>query len=200
MDGLDESMSEGVVVSDIQLVKGATFDTAKRYFPAMVGDERWASVLAALPNETAALIDEADINEWYPESELRRLIYEIHGQLAAGDDEQFLAIARGLMLAGVSRFFRVLINFASAQFVLRKVPVVWARIRRGPAILTSEVEADGRVLIHYDDYIYSDDAVYRLLSIANCQALVVAATKQVPRAEVRCFDARSMTLEFWPVA
>ena len=45
-------------------------------------------------------------------------------------------------------------------------------------------------------YSYCHDHVYRLLSIANCQAIVVAATKLVPRAEVLRHDRTSMTLAF----
>ena len=84
----------------------------------------------------------------------------------------------------------------SAGFVLRKVPVLWTRLRRGPAKLRAEVTNDGRVLIHYEDFRYCRDPLYRLLSIANCQALVLAATDRLPQAEVIDCTRTTMTLSF----
>ncbi len=183
-------------ITDVQQVKGLTFDTAARYFNENFGAARWEALLAALPPDTAELIRTAQINEWYPESELRKLIHQIYQQIAERDAERFLEIVRGLALTGISRFFRVVINFASGRFVLRKLPVFWRRLRRGPATLTTEIDDAGRVLIHYDDFVYCHDPIYRLLSIGNCQALVVAATKQVPKAEILAHDRISMTLAF----
>lgn len=179
-----------------QQVKGLTFLTARKHFIAQLGEEGFGELIDPLDDELCALFTEAELNGWYPESQLRTFIYRVHGHLANGDDERFMELARDLALAGISRFFRMLMNLASARFVLRKVPVVWTRLRRGPATLEAEVTDDGRVLVHYRDYCYSDDAVYRLLSVANCQALVVAATGKVPVSEVETFDANSMTLSF----
>lgn len=177
-------------------VKGLTFETARKHFTATYGEETWASLMAAIPASTRALFAEATLNEWYPESELRRFILVVYDQLAERDDDRFREIMRGLALAGISRFFRVLIGMASARFVLKKVPVVWGRLRRGPAVLTTEVTADDRVLIHYDGFRYCRDPIYRQLSMANCEALVVAATDKVPRAKIVTWDAFSMTLSF----
>lgn len=193
---LGASTTEGLIISDVQLVKGLTFDTASRYFAAEFGQDRWDALLAKLPPEIAQLVREADINEWYPEAELRRLMRLVYTELADRRADRFMELARGLALAGISRFFRVLMNFASGRFVLRKVPVIWKRLRRGPATLTTEIAEDGRVLVHYDNYIYCHDAVYRLLSMANCQALVFAATKKIPKAEVVRHDRLTMTLAF----
>lgn len=183
---------------DVPLVKSGTFETIHRYVQAEFGEDAFQELLTHLSPELAERLVQADLNGWYPEAELHEVIHAIHEHLAGGDDERFLTIARGLALAGISRFFRVVIGFASARFVLRKVPVLWTRLRRGPASLVSEVAEDGRVLVHYSDYEYCYDPVYRLLSIANCQALVVAATKEIPAAMVMRYDDTSMTLAFGP--
>ena len=54
----------------------------------------------------------------------------------------------------------------------------------------------GPVLIHYEDFRYCRDPIYRHLSMANCQALVLAATGKVPKAKVLIWNRTSMTLAF----
>ncbi|PRQ07555.1 hypothetical protein ENSA7_25450 [Enhygromyxa salina] len=179
-----------------QLVKGLTFETARRHLTQQFGERAWQSLMDDLPRRTRSLFDEAQTSEWYPEAELRRFIHVLHAQLAEGDDERFAEIARALALAGISRFFRMVVGLASARFVLLKVPVVWKRLRQGPAKLHTEIADDARVLVHYENYRYCRDPIYRQLSIANCQALVVAATNTVPPAAVLRHDSRSMTLAF----
>lgn len=189
------SSADSVVDSD-QLVKGLTFQTARRHLTARFGEPAWQALMSELPRRTRKLFDEALTTEWYPEAEMRRFMHVVHAQLAEGDDQRFGEIARDLAAAGISRFFRMLVGLASARFVLLKVPVVWKRLRQGPAQLHAEATDDGRVLIHYDNYRYCRDPIYRQLSIANCQALVVAAVNEVPVAEVLRHDSRSMTLAF----
>ncbi|MCA9699947.1 MAG: hypothetical protein KC431_20650 [Myxococcales bacterium] len=190
------STGSASVLDDVQQLKGLTFETARRHITAEFGAPVWESLMAALPRHTQALFKEANINDWYPESEMRRFIHVLHDKLAEGNDERFLEIARGLAMAGINRFFRMILNLASAGFVLRKVPVLWTRLRRGPAKLRAEVTNDGRVLIHYEDFRYCRDPLYRLLSIANCQALVLAATDRLPQAEVIDCTRTTMTLSF----
>ena len=189
------SIGEGSRVTE-QLVKGLTFQTARRHMREVYGDDAWELLMTSLPRRTRDLFETAETTEWYPESELRRFIHAVHEQLAAGDDARFREIARGLALAGINRFFRMIIGLTSARFVLRKVPTIWGRLRAGPARLTTSIAEDGRVLVHYDDYRYCRDPIYRQLSIANCQALVVAATGEVPEAEVLGYDRYSMVLAF----
>lgn len=189
------SSADSVIDSD-QLVKGLTFQTARRHLTQQFGDEAWRSLMDELPRRTRKLFDDAQTSEWYPEAEMRRFMHRVHAQLAEGDDDRFGEIARDLAAAGISRFFRMMVGFASARYVLLKVPVVWKRLRQGPAQLRAEATDDGRVLIHYENYRYCRDPIYRQLSIANCQALVVAAVGKVPAAEVLRHDTRSMTLSF----
>jgi hypothetical protein len=190
------SSSADSIVDSEQLVKGLTFQTARRHLTERFGEQTWLALMDALPRRTRSLFDEAQTSEWYPEAELRRFIHVVHAQLAQGDDQRFGEIARELALAGISRFFRMMVGLASARFVLLKVPVVWKRLRQGPAQLHAEIADDGRVLIHYENYRYCRDPIYRQLSLANCQALVVAATNEVPIAVVLRHDSRSMTLAF----
>lgn len=194
-DGTSASGS-GSIVDDVQEVKGLTFVTARRHFVETLGEPAFEALIAKLPTRTRALFSDAKINEWYPEGELRRFIHLVHRELAEGDDARFLVIARELAGAGISSFFRMILGLTSGRFVLKKIPVLWRRLRRGPAELSVETAEDGRILIHYENFRYCRDPIYRLLSIANCQAAVVAATKKVPAAEVLEHAGSSMTLAF----
>lgn len=178
------------------MVKGSTLHTAGRHFPTVLGQARWDAIVAKLPADTQRLLDSADFNEWYPEWQLRRVVHLLFEDAAEGDRERFLELVRGMTTAGISRFFRLLINFSSGAFALRKIPIMWDRFRQGPASVESEVTGDGRVLLHYTDYAYASDPVYRLLSVGNVQAIVYAATRKIPDWQVVCFDDDSMTLAF----
>lgn len=178
------------------LVKGLTFQTARRFFTNEFGPETFEVLMAGIPAESRALFEDASINDWYPEEHLRSFIHRVYEVVAKGDDERFEAIARDLALAGISRFFRMLINLASPRFALRKVPVVWRRLRRGTAVLETEVTDAGTIIVRYTDFPYCGDRIYRMLSMSNCQALVVAACGKVPVARLLSHAETSMTLEF----
>lgn len=190
------STSEGVVNDDTQTVKGLTFGTIRTYLIENHGEAGWEAFLAKLPRRSRTLLNECEFTEWYPETELRRIIHALHEHLAEGDDERFMELCRGIALAGISRFFRMVLTLASAKFVLRNIPTFWKRLRRGPARVTVETVSDSLIKIHYSDYRYCRDPLYRLLSLANCQAGVYAATKQIPKSEVESWTGDSMTLVF----
>jgi hypothetical protein len=127
---------------------------------------------------------------------MRRVVHLMYQHLAQDDDERFLALMRGVALVGINRFFGMILTITTARFVLRNIPAFWRRVRRGPAVLHTEASDDGRVLVHYSDYRYCRDRIYRLVSVANCQAAAFAATKKLPQAEVAKWDRYSMTLAF----
>ena len=181
--------------SGIQSVKGLTFLTARKHFIDKLGEERWEELIAPLDDEVKDLFVNAQLNLFYPEAHMRTFMHQLYYDLAGEDDEAFCAICRELALAGVSRFLRIFINLASARFVLKKVPVVWKRLRDGPAVLRAEVD-DDRIRIHYEDFIFCHDHVYRLLSLSNCQALVEAATGEVPLCRILSYTNGTMCLEF----
>lgn len=181
--------------AQIQQVKALTFLTARRHFFETIGEEAFESLIEPLSPRIKELFVSAELHQLCDEEDMREFMHRIYEVLAKSDDETFCAIARGLALAGVSRFFRMLMNLASARFVLKKVPIVWSRLRVGPATLRTEVDED-RIRIYYSDFSYCSDHVYRLLSMSNCQALVYAATGKVPMSRIVTWDRTSMCLEF----
>ena len=189
------SSGSGSVVDDIQEVKGLTFGTIRSYLIETHGQAKWDALMDKLPLRTHRLYADIQSTEWYPETEMRRLVHAIAEHYVPDDEEAFLALFRGVAAAGISRFFRMILTLASGQFVLRNIPTFWRRLRRGPASLTAK-QSGSAVRIHYDDFRYCRDPLYRLLSIANCQAAALASCGKIPKASVEVWDRHSMTLLF----
>ena len=192
------SFSSGgwAVLDDENQVKGFAFEVLRLHMIEQFGFPRLDEAMNALARHTREILDEPDINEWYSESEMRRILHVVHSELADRSDERYLELMRGVTTASINRFFRMILGLASGRFVLRNIPTFWKRLRRGPASVRTEQLDDGRVLIHYEDFRYCRDPIYRLLSIANCQAAAFAATKKLPVASVERHGGTSMTLSF----
>lgn len=190
------SFSDGSLVDDIHQVKGLALASIQTYVIETFGQPMWDALMDQLPPRTSGLFDDVDTSDWYPETEVRRVVHVLYQHLAEDDDERFMEIMRGIALVGINRFFGMILTISTARFVLRNIPSFWKRVRRGPAVLSTETTDDGRVLVHYSDYRYCRDRVYRLISLANCQAAAFAATKKLPQAEIAKWDRYSMTLAF----
>jgi hypothetical protein len=186
-------MSEGE--APVHLVKGLAMHTIANHFPQQYGEETFERLLRGLPEPIQQALREPVIDEWYPESTIGEFFRAVYDQLAERDDDRFLEIVRLNMVAGISRFFRVFLNFASARFVLRKLPVVFHRVRQSPAVITPEL-TDEVVLLHYENFEFCGDRIYRMISLGNCQALAQVAIKQVPPSRVSTWGPDSMTMEF----
>lgn len=184
------------VLDDENQVKGFAFEVLRLHLLETFGLAQVTEAFDTLPRHTREILESPDIAEWYSESEMRRVIHLVYDQLAGRNDEKFLEIMRGNALAGINRFFRMVLGLASGRFVLRKIPTLWKRVRRGPATLRAEQLDDGTVLIHYENFRYCRDPIYRLVSIANCQAAAFAATKHMPKGKVVRHSSTSMTLGF----
>jgi hypothetical protein len=189
------SFGSGVLDDDNQ-IKGFAFEVLRTHLIEQFGLPQFNEVFDTLPRRTREILDEADINEWYPEAEMRRVIHLVYDELAGRNDEKFVELMRAVALAGVNRFFRTVLGLASGKFVLRNIPSLWKRLRRGPASIRPEQLADGRVLLHYENFRYCRDPIYRLLSLANCQAVVLAATKKLPKSSLMRHTGTTMTLAF----
>jgi hypothetical protein len=190
------SFNDGSLVEDVHQIKGLAFASLHTFVTEAYGQATWAKLMEELPPSTAALFDDIDTAEWYPETEMRRIVHVVYQHLAEDDDDRFVEIVRGVAKVAIHRFFGMILTIATGRFVLRNIPTFWKRIRRGPATLRTETASDGRVLIHYSDYRYCRDRIYRLISLANCQAAAFAVTKKLPKAEITKWDRYSMTLAF----
>lgn len=129
--------------------------------------------------EHGHLLEGALASEWYPEEARQGLLAGLRTELAGSDDARFMEILRALVGAGVARFFRALLQHGSADFVLRKVPVLWERMQRGHGEVTVATGAE-RSTIRLEGFPFFADPHYPLMTAASVQAMVEAAVGTVP--------------------
>lgn len=176
-------------------VKSLTFATLRTFAPKYLGPEQYDTVRSRIGAQTRALLDTAEPGIWIAEAAMRDVLTAIHQGPLAGDDEGFIRFARALAHEGITRFMRIFLTLASARFVLKRVPVVWNRLRRNAGEVVVEVDGD-HVAVLYAGFPFFGTATYRLLSLANCQALVHAATRRFPAGTIADWSEDTLRLEF----
>jgi hypothetical protein len=190
------SFSAASLAADLQEVKGLVFDTVRLHILERYGKKKWDELMYLLPRQTIEVFENPHITEWYAESEMRRFAHLAFELICNEKEDQFVELVRDVALACIHRFLRMIPDLASGHFVLRNVPTFFKRVRRGTATVRVETVAGGRVLIHYENYRYCRDRLYRLMAMTSCQAAVYAATNKWPEADLRRWDRSSMTLSF----
>lgn len=176
-------------------VKTLTLETLRTFASQQLASEAYKRLCAALPPETRAQLRDATPGGWVAESHLQTILGCIFEQTFSADEAAFLEFARGLATAGITRFMRIFLSLASERFVLRKVPVVWARLRRNAGHVQADVEP-GLVRLRYAGFPYFGESFCRLVSLANCQALVLAATDRLPNGTIVEWSSDTLVLEF----
>ncbi len=176
-------------------VKSLTFVTMRKVLAESFDAPRLAAVRGSLDRQTRQVLDSVEIGEWVAEDHMAQVMEAIYQEGFGSNDEEFLLFARHLGSEGVSRFLRIFLSLASARFILRRVPVVWNHLRRGAGIVVADQDDLG-VRIQYAGFPFFARPVYRLLSLGNCQALVSAATGEVPPGTVLSWSEDSLVLHF----
>lgn len=176
-------------------VKSLTFTTLRSFLPKHFEAEELETVLGRLEPATRTVLETAEPGEWVPEARMHDVMDAVYDGALQGDDEAFLVFARALAHEGIGRFMRVILSLASPRFVLRKIPVVWNRLRRDAGKVVADSDGD-LVRLRYEDFPFFRYRVYRLLSLANCQALVEAATGRRPAGRIAAHTGSTMLLEF----
>lgn len=196
--GSSGSFSAASLAEDTQQVKGLVFETIRLYVPERYGRDKWQRILYLLPQRTVNVLEQAEISEWYPESELRRFLHVAFELLTDDDEQKFAELVRSVAHVAIKRFFKMIPSLASGHFVLRNVPTFYKRIRRGTATVHVEKLPDGEVQVHYQDFRYCRDRLYRIMALASCQAAAEAATGKIPEGKIQAWDRSSMVLSFMP--
>jgi hypothetical protein len=133
--------------------------------------------------EHGQLLEDAIASEWYPEEALQAALQALRTELAGDNDPRFAAVVRDMVGSGIGRFFRLMLQLGSARFVLRKVPVLWDRVQRGPGSVTVDDRPD-RAVLHYRSFPYFSDPNYPLMTGASLQAMVEASIGRLPDVNV----------------
>ena len=173
-------------------VKGIWFDSALRWLERTHGPGAAARLDARVSAPYRGILTEPLAFQWYPEAALAELLPAMRAELTDGSDEAFVSVVEQITLDGVGRFFRLVLSLASPAFVVRKVPVLWGRMRRGAGRV--EVESgDGVVHLHYRDFPWFADDNYRLLTVGSLRGVCAAAGAKDP--DVTIVGATDDTLD-----
>lgn len=154
-------------------VKGAWFTSARRYLTESGQDDVAERMIARLEPPHLEAFRDPIASAWYPEETLATTLRILREETRAERDERFVQVMQGITHVGLNRFFRLVLDLSSADFVLRKIPVMWGHIRRGAGKV--EVQTDPRgATIRYSEFPWFSDPNYRLLTVGSIRTLLVA--------------------------
>ena len=162
-------------------VKGAWFVTARRFLESHDSPGALEQVLSRMAAEHRAVLADPLGSAWYPEAALQELLAALFETIAERDMVQFEDLMRRSTHEGIGRFFRMLISLGSFRFIMRNVPTMWRRIRRGMGKVEVHFEDEDRVaIVAYSEFPYFDDPLYRALTLGSLRGMAeVAAGEDV---------------------
>jgi len=174
-------------------VKGAWFVTARRQIVETYGEVGLANIVARLDPDVAEVLVAPSPSDWYSEAAFQAAIGALADELD-GDADEYAAFMEACTVAGINRFLRVALLFTSAEFLLRKMPALWARHRRNHGTLEVDV-GRRRALLTYTGFPYFHDRNYRLMIVAVLRKTIELTTSQRPDVTVRDFSRDSLLVE-----
>lgn len=162
--------------------KGLWFASTHAYLRRVGGASMLEDVAGRMPRHGDVLREPLN-GAWYPEAALHEML-EALWHLVDGDEARYLEHTMAATGEGVGKFFRILIALGSPGFVLRKVPVMWGRLRRGDQTEIEVTAGDGHADVHYTRFPYFRHEVYRLMTVASLRGLVHMSTSRLPETEL----------------
>jgi len=163
-------------------VKGLWFASTRSYLRRVGGDDLLETLAVQMPKHADAL-REPVVGAWYPEAALHELL-EALWQTSGRDREVFVDHCTKATHEGVGKFFKILISLGSPGFVLRKVPVMWGRLRRGDRCEIVVTPGQGESVVAYRRFPWFRHEVYHLMTEGSLRGLVEMSTGKLPRTEV----------------
>lgn len=163
-------------------VKGLWFASTRAYLHGEGGDAL-LETLAAQMYRHADVLREPVVGAWYPEAALHELLESLW-HWTGRDRVAFVDHTAGATHQGVGKFFKILISLGSPNFVLRKVPVMWGRLRRGD---TAEIEVEPgpvETLVSYRRFPWFRHEVYQLMTLGSLRGVVEMSTGRTPQLEL----------------
>jgi hypothetical protein len=163
-------------------VKGLWLSTARKFLLDKHGLRTLDDVARAMGAHGDAL-REPLASAWYPEEALQAGLDAMNRVLAFEDPERFRLVMETCADCGINTFFRALIRLGTPPFVLRKIPAMWSRIRRGDAFVTVDAD-DESAVVHYERFPFFYDANYRVMTVAALRTLMRTCAGRDPRVEI----------------
>jgi hypothetical protein len=193
-DAAPESARRGVEPGRAPAVKGAWFVTARRQIVETYGQVGLEKVVARLGEEHAEVLVDPAPSAWYSEFAFQAAIGAVADELANGNADEYAAFMEACAVAGINRFLRVALLFTNAEFLLRKMPALWARHRRNHGTLEVDI-GKRRALLRYEGFPFFHDRNYRLMVVAVLRKTIELTTSRRPDVTVRDFGRDSMLVE-----
>lgn len=151
-------------------VKGIWFASIGGFVLGSMGSDAFDELVEGLDPSHRPLLRAPLPSQWYPEALLQDTLRTSQRVLCGGDDGRFLVFVEGATAHGVGRFFRLFLGLASPRFILRTMPSMWGRVRRGGG--RAEVEmGPQRCVVSYRDFPYFGDPCYRVMSEGSLRGL-----------------------------
>jgi hypothetical protein len=164
-------------------VKGIWFDSARGWLTRHHDPSVLQRIERRVPSPYRGILVDPLTSQWYPEAALAEMLAALRAELTDGSEASFVQLIEQITLDGVGRFFRLVLALASPSFVLRKVPVLWARMRRG-AGRVEVAAAAGAVRLRYREFPWFDDPNYRLMTVGTLVGICKAAGARTPQVTV----------------
>jgi len=178
-------------------VKGIWFETARGWLSQKRGVAVVARVDARVSPQFRGILREPVVSEWYPEAALAEMLAALRDEITDGSPAEFVRIIEEITLAGVGRFFKLVLSLASPTFVLRKVPILWGRLRRGDASVEVDATADG-ARVRYGNFPWLGDENYRLMTVGTLIGVCKAAGAKSPRVDIVRWTNDSLVVAVHP--
>lgn len=174
-------------------VKGAWFCSALDYARELHGDAQVDEWVAHSHPAYREVYANPIASAWYPEACFQEALSMLYERVAQENDRVFEKLIEGCTERGVNLLFRMLIRVSAPAFVLRRLPTMWRQIRRGAGHVDVMQEA-GHSMVHYSEFPWFKDPLYRLLTVGSLRALVRTCTQESPRIEVLDYGVDQLSL------
>lgn len=166
-----------------QEISGVFFAAARRYLTDHHGEETLSRVAEAAGTTAGPLLRSADPESWYPEEAFRDLLRAFRDEVADGDDARFEQIIQSTAAEGIHRYVQIITRQPSPRDMLARLPSLWSRLRRGPAVQHVQGEPD-RMILRYEHFPLIADPVYVPFFRGLLASLLEASCGYVPPIHV----------------
>jgi hypothetical protein len=131
--------------------RGLAFNSCLRQIRALASADDVARVVAALPDDTRALVAQPPLPiEWLPYRHTFALVRTTHDLVFGGDERRTTEIARRAIVEDMKLVHKIFIRFATPQWVLTRVARLWSSYWRDNGTLRVEPIAERRVRVLYE--------------------------------------------------
>jgi hypothetical protein len=130
--------------------KANNFNTCVATLRRLVGDERFAQVVAALPPETQALVHKPPLTTtWVPTRNFAAVIETAGRELFASDETKIVDWARRAVASDLRTVYRFFIRFLSPSFVIERAARVWSTYTHDNGTMRAAVVGERTCEVYY---------------------------------------------------